>query len=56
MDEPMSALDPDRRELLADLFAHELEATTVLALGPPVQDPFYHRRITIERRPAGSGT
>ncbi|MEZ5865935.1 MAG: hypothetical protein R3D25_18385 [Geminicoccaceae bacterium] len=51
----MSALDPDRRELLTDLFAHELEATIVLALGPPVQDPFYHRRVTLERRPAGDG-
>lgn len=55
MDEPMSALDPDRRELLADLFANELEATTVLALGPPVRDPFYHRRVGIERRPVGEG-
>ncbi len=47
MDEPMNALDPDRRQLLADLFANELEATTVLALGPPVHDPFYHRRIAL---------
>lgn len=55
MDEPMSALDPDRRELLVDLFTHELAATTVLALGPPIQDAFHQRRIAFQHRPADGG-
>lgn len=55
MNEPMSALDPDRRELLTDLFAKELEAATVLALGLAARDRFYHRSVVLRHGEVDAG-
>jgi len=52
MDEALSALDAERRDLLRSIFATELSGTTVVGFGDERSaDGFYDRHITLHRSP-----
>jgi putative ATP-binding cassette transporter len=51
MDEALSALDADRRDLLVSIFRSELLAASVVGFGDESSaDGFYDRRVTMRRR------
>jgi putative ATP-binding cassette transporter len=52
MDEALSALDADRRDLFLSIFRNELSGASVVGFGDELSaDGFYDRHVTMRRRP-----